>query len=139
MMDTDARTTQDPVADAARRAILRAAAEAYFDALLTNDLTVVPWAEQVRVHTPIAPGGPAEPLIGRDQVRSFFAAIAPGIDAVDVVTVYFSDDLRSVAAHAIVGMSQPPCRLRVVDRFDLDDDGRIVVQENHFDPRPALQ
>jgi hypothetical protein len=34
---------------------------------------------------------------------------------------------------------QPPAVLRVIDRFVVDDIGLIVEQENHYDPRPALE
>jgi hypothetical protein len=122
----------------ARRAVLRAVVEAYFNGLHAHDVAAVPWAGEVELHTPISPGGPAEPVIGSAQVRAFFDGIGPAIGAVEVRTIYFSDDLRSVAAHATIDMTQPPCQLSVVDRFVVDDDGRIVEQENHFDPRPAM-
>jgi hypothetical protein len=35
-------------------------------------------------------------------------------------------------------VADPPCVLRVVDRFTVDAAGRITQQENHYDPRPAL-
>jgi hypothetical protein len=28
--------------------------------------------------------------------------------------------------------------LRVADMFEVDSEGRITTQENHYDPRPAL-
>jgi hypothetical protein len=37
-----------------------------------------------------------------------------------------------------VHITQPPCVLRVVDRFLVDAEGMIREQENHYDPRPAL-
>ena len=30
-------------------------------------------------------------------------------------------------------------KLRVADLFEVDEAGQITAQENHFDPRPALQ
>ena len=124
--------------DDARRATLRAVVDSYFDGMHTHDLTAVPWHSDVRLHTPIGPGGPAEPIVGAEQVRAFFDAIGPAISSVEVRTVYFSDDLRSVAAHATIDMAEPACQLRVLDRFEVDDLGRITEQENHFDPRPAM-
>jgi hypothetical protein len=43
---------------------------------------------------------------------------------------------RRAQLRAII--ATPPCTLRVVDRFKVTADGRIVEQENHYDPRPAL-
>ena len=37
-----------------------------------------------------------------------------------------------------VGITNPPCMLRVVDRFTVNADGKITQQENHYDPRLTL-
>jgi len=124
--------------DDARRATLRGAVESYFDGMHTHDLTAIPWHAEVRLHTPIGPGGPAEAIVGAEQVRAFFDAIGPAIRSVHLHTVYFSDDLGSAAGHATIDMAEPACQLRVLDRFEVDDLGRIVEQENHFDPRLAM-
>lgn len=123
---------------AARRNELRAAANAYFDALRTGDLARVPWHDDIILRTPIAPGGTDQPITGGENVRSFFQAIAPAITTVTVIATYFTEDLTSIAARADIQLSTPPCILHVVDRFDVDDAGTITAQENHFDPRPAL-
>ena len=39
---------------------------------------------------------------------------------------------------AEVGILQPACVLRVADLFEVDTEGHITAQENHYDPRPAL-
>jgi len=127
-----------PDAERDRRMVLRTAVESYFSALSAHDVSTVRWHEDVTLTTPIAPGGPTQPLVGWTEVCAFFSAIGPAIGAVDVGTLYFSDDLRGAAVHATIEMLEPPCSLRVVDRFEVDDDGLIVQQENHFDPRPAM-
>ena len=124
--------------DDARRATLRGVVESYFDGMHAHDLTAIPWHGEVRLHTPIGPGGPAEAIVGAEQVRAFFDAIGPAIRSVHLHTVYFSDDLGSAAGHATIDMAEPACQLRVLDRFEVDDLGRIVEQENHFDPRLAM-
>jgi hypothetical protein len=124
--------------DAARRSRLRAVADAYFDALRTGDLAAVPWHDDVILRTPLAPGGADQPITGGENVRSFFQAIAPAITTVTIIATYFAEDLTGIASRADVHISEPPCVLRVVDRFDVDDAGSITAQENHFDPRPAV-
>jgi hypothetical protein len=121
-----------------RREQLRSAAAAYFDGLQRGDLTAVPWRDDAVLRTPIAPGGSEHPISGGDDVRAFFEAIAPGITGVTLLATYYSDDLTSVACRADIELAAPPCVLRVIDRFDVDDAGAITAQENHFDPRPAL-
>jgi hypothetical protein len=58
------------------------------------------------------------------------------LGAVSCSCVYFDDDLTGAVATAEVEvMLDPPVRLRVADRFVVDDEGLIIEQENHFDPR----
>jgi hypothetical protein len=38
-------------------------------------------------------------------------------------------------AETAITAINPPATWRVADRFTVDEDGRIVEQENHFDPR----
>jgi hypothetical protein len=117
---------------------LRAVVDAYFNGLKHKDLSQVPWHHDVVLRTPLAPGGADTPIHGDENVREFFNAIAPLVTDVTITEVYFADNGKSVAAQADISIAQPPCTLRVVDRFDVDTHNNIVAQENHFDPRPAL-
>jgi hypothetical protein len=55
-----------------------------------------------------------------------------------VIEHYFNEDLTVIASRSDVGITNPPCTLRVVDRFTVNAEGKITQQENHYDPRPAL-
>ena len=61
----------------------------------------------------------------------------PGLlGAATCTGVYFDDELTgAVATGEVEVMTDPPVLLRVADRFAVDDEGLIVEQENHFDPR----
>jgi hypothetical protein len=45
------------------------------------------------------------------------------------------DDLTAVCVEFYCGILEPKCTLRIIDRFTVDDAGRIIEQENFFDPR----
>lgn len=127
-----------------RKALLRAAATAYFTALRTKDFAGVPWDDDVVVRSPLAPPNgevPYEqhPLQGRATVARWFGNLAPNLGDVRVVDFYFNDDLSEVCVRADVDVRQPRCTLRVIDRFVVNGAGRISDQENHYDPRPAMQ
>ena len=122
-------------ATAARRAQLRAAAEAYFTGLAAKDLSRIPYAPDVRLHAPLAPGGADAPQVG-PAALAFLEGVLPAITDVRVLDFYVSDDLTGICATALVGIASPAVTLRVADRFTIDADGRIVEQENHYDPRP---
>ena len=76
--------------------------------------------------------------MGRDAVLAFFSALSPNLGEVRVVGHFLNEDLTAIITKAEVGILQPACVLRVADLFEVDADGRITAQENHYDPRPAL-
>jgi hypothetical protein len=121
-----------------RKTQLITAATAYFRGLAGKDFLSVPWAEAVVFRGPLSPGGAEVPLTGRDTVLAFFSALGPNLGEVQIVGHFFNEDLTAIITKADVGILQPPCVLRVADLFEIDADGRITAQENHYDPRPAL-
>jgi hypothetical protein len=121
-----------------RRSQLVSTAEAYFRGLAARDVSVVPWHPGVVFRGPLTPGAP-EPLQGAAAVRSWFEGLYPALGRIEVIEHHVADSQRSIATRADVHLTEPPCVLRVIDRFVVDDDGQIVEQENHYDPRPALQ
>ena len=112
--------------------------EMYFRGLARKDMSQVPWHPDVVFRGPLAPGAP-EPLRGSLAVRSWFEALYPALGPVEVVEHHVGEGRRSIATRADVHIVNPPSVLRVIDRFLVDDSGLIVEQENHYDPRPALQ
>ena len=122
--------------DTARRAKLRAAAEAYFSGLERSDFGSIPFAENVTLRAPLAPGGVHKPLIGREEARQiWWAPIQGAIGRVEILEHYFNEDGTGICTAALVGLAGTDIVLRVADRFVVDEQGLIVEQENHFDPR----
>jgi hypothetical protein len=121
-----------------RKAQLIAAATAFFDGLARKDITAVPWLETVVFRAPLLPGGAEAPIIGRDAVIAFLTALGPNLGEVRVIGHFLTEDLTAIVTKAEVEVLQPACVLRVADLFEVDAEGRITAQENHFDPRPAL-
>ena len=122
-----------------RQSQLKAIAEAYFKGLTQSDVSAVPWAADVILRSPLAPGGLETPLVGRQAVREWFAQLYPVLGETKVIEHYYNEDLTVIASRADVGITDPPSTLRVVDRFTINADGEITAQENHYDPRPALR
>lgn len=121
-----------------RKSQLITAATAYFDGLARRDFDSIPWADNVVFRGPLAPGGAETPLIGRDEVLAFFRALGPNLGDVRVIGHFLSEEFTSIMIKAEVGVLHPACVLRVADLFEVDLEGRITAQENHYDPRPAL-
>ncbi len=130
------RTHTTAAGAAGRRAQLRAAADAYLEGLAKKDFSLIPYADGVTLRAPLCPGGVHRPLVGKEALRTIWWAPLPAaLGAVRVLDHYYNDELTAICVEAevgIVGVAQP---LRVADRFTVDSEGKIVEQENHFDPR----
>ena len=120
-----------------RKAVIRVAVNGYFDALRNKDFNLIPFAENVSLRAPLAPGGVNQPLVGREAVRAAWWQPLPSLlGKVTCFGIYFDEDLTGAIAEGVVEiLLEPPVLLRVADRFTIDDEGRITEQENHFDPR----
>jgi hypothetical protein len=121
-----------------RKSQLITAATAYFEGLARKDFGSVPWADAVVFRGPLNPGGTEIPLRGRGSVVDFFTSLGPNLGEVRIIGHFLNDDLTAIVTKAEVGILQPRCVLRVADLFEVDAEGRITSQENHYDPRPAI-
>jgi hypothetical protein len=122
--------------DAQRKAQLRAVAEAYFDALAQKDFAAIPYDNHVTLRAPLAPGGVHHPLVGKEALRTiWWPPLVPALGAVRVLEHYLNDQLTAIITEAEIDIVNPPATLRVADRFTVNAAGKIIEQENHFDPR----
>jgi hypothetical protein len=50
---------------------------------------------------------------------------------------YINESLTAICTEAEITINavSPPVTLRVADRFMVSAEGKIIAQENHFDPR----
>jgi len=121
---------------AVRKARLRVAAEAFFSGLDRRDFEAIPFDEHVVFRAPIAPGGRHFPLLGRQALRTiWWPPLLSLLWEVRVISHYYNDDLTAIMTEADIHTRNPRATLRVADRFMINDAGRIIDQENHFDPR----
>ncbi len=129
--------TKQNVDAATRSTQLHALARGYVtEALGKKNFDAIPYADDVVLRAPIAPGGSAQPLVGRENLRTTWWAPLPGlIGDVEVLDTFVNQDLSAVIVEFLCGITNPPCTLRIVDRFKVNDEGEIVEQENFFDPR----
>ncbi len=130
-------------AAAERRAQLRSVADVYFNSLAKKDFEAIPYDENVTLRSPLAPPDLAVPyesypLEGRSAVVAWFQGLAPALGGTKVIDYYYNEDLTAICVEAEVGIVDPPATLRVADRFTVNAAGKIIDQENHYDPRPAF-
>lgn len=117
---------------AERREQLRNLAEGYFAA--------IPYANDVTLRAPLAPGGVNQPLVGKSSLyEQWWIPLVPALEGVGITVLehYLNESLTAICTEAIITINvvSPPAALRVADRFTLNAEGKIIEQENHFDPR----
>jgi hypothetical protein len=102
-----------------------------------KDFDAIPYEEDVVIRAPLCPGGSTQPLVGKENLRNIWWAPLPGLlGEVSILDTYVNQDLTAVTIefHLQVLVS-PPVELRIIDRFKVNEEGKITDQENFLDPR----
>ncbi len=125
---------------AKRREHLRAIAEGYFEALRRKDFSAIPYADNVTLRAPLAPGGVNQPLAGKEALHTkWWQPLEPALEGVQIkiFEYYINEAMTAIVTEAEIKINivDPPATLRVADRFTVNEQGKIIEQENHFDPR----
>lgn len=111
------------------------AVKAYFDGIGAKDVSRVPWGADAVLRTPLNPaGGASVPITGRGAIMDFFNGILPAVRGVKVLR-YYTGDEGWIAAQAEIDLANGNT-LNVLDAFRVEN-GEILEQQNHFDPREA--
>ena len=101
-----------------------------------KNFDAIPYHDQVSLRAPLNPGGSEVPITGKENLRSQWWAPLPDLmGKVMVFDTYVNHDLSAVTVEFHLQIIQPACTLRIIDRFEIDDQGLIIRQENFFDPR----
>ena len=105
-----------------------------------KNFDAIPYDEGVELRAPLCPGGSTSPLKGKENLRTQWWAPLPSlIGKVDVIDSYVNEKNSSVAIEFHCQILNPSCTLRIIDRFMVNDDGKIIKQENFLDPRDVTQ
>lgn len=123
-----------------RKERLQAIAEGYFEALRRQDFSAIPYDDNVSLRAPFGPGGVNRPLKGKAALRTqWWEPLGPALEGVEIKVLdhYINDSQTGIITEAEITINavEPPATLRVADRFTVDEQGKIIEQENHFDPR----
>jgi len=108
----------------------------YVDSLDSGDFDSIPYAENVELRAPLCPGGSANPLLGKNNLKEVWWSPLPDlVTGVKVIDSYVNNDQTGVTVEFLCNIDSIPCTLRVVDRLTINSKGQITNQENFFDPR----
>ena len=134
----EAKLMNNPVAVPAKASTLHQIARHYvLEGLGKKNFDAIPYADEVVLRAPLSPGGSANPLHGKENLRtSWWAPLPDLLGKVRVLDTYVNQDLTAVNVEFTCEiLLNPPVQLRIIDRFKVNAAGKITDQENFFDPR----
>ncbi len=131
------RTYNGALNESERKKQLHDLARSYvIDGLGAGNFEAIPYHENIELRAPIHPMGSQQPMNGRSFIKENWWTPLPGLVAgTDLLDTYVNEKLTRVTAEFFCHIKEPACTLRIVDRFTVDNDGKITNQENFFDPR----
>jgi hypothetical protein len=127
-MLTDTITKTQLLHDIARSYVINGLGAKNFDA--------IPYAEDVSLRAPLTAGGVWQPLIGKENLRNNWWAPLPSlVGKTTFIDSFVNEDETAVSVEFHCEILNPACTLRIIDRFKINKDGKIIEQENFLDPR----
>lgn len=101
-----------------------------------KNFDAIPYADDVSLRAPLTAGGVWQPLVGKESLRNNWWAPLPSlVGKTTLIDSFVNEDETAVAVEFHCEILSPACTLRVIDRFKIDEEGKIKEQENFFDPR----
>lgn len=122
-----------------RKKLLKQVAERYFEGLRTKSFSLIPFSDHITFRAPIAPGGVHQPLVGIKNVfEQWWQPLEPLLEgiSIEVVDHFYNEDQTAIISRADITLKDSGIQLRVADRFQVNEEGDIIEQENHFDASP---
>lgn len=123
--------------NASRKELLHRIASDYVTkGLGGKNFDAIPYHDEVEFRAPILPGGSEEPMVGCTNIKeNWWAPLPDLISGTTLVDTFVNGELTMVTVEFHCHITNPKCTLRIVDRFEVDASGKIIRQENFFDPR----
>jgi hypothetical protein len=130
-----------PTMTLSRTELLHEVARRYVvNGLRGKNFDAIPYDENAVLRAPLCPGGSNHPLYGKENIRQLWWAPLPSlIGDVQFLDSFANEDGTAVTAEFHCEILNPSCTLRVIDRFIVNEEGKIIEQENFFDPRDVTQ
>lgn len=101
-----------------------------------KNFDAIPYDDNVVLRAPLCEGGSEKPLKGKENLRSNWWAPLPGlVGSVELIDSFTNRENTAVTVEFHCEILSPACTLRIMDRFVINDEGKIIEQENFFDPR----
>ena len=118
---------------------LKKISETYFQALRDKDFSAIPFSNDIAFRAPLAPGGSHKPIKGKQNVfEQWWKPLEPALDGatINIIDHYYNESMTELITKAEITIAVMGVTLRAADRFIINEEGKIIEQENHFDASP---
>lgn len=106
------------------------------EGLAKGNFDAIPYHQDVELRAPLCPGGSAVPLKGKKQLREIWWKPLPDlVERCEIVDSFVNEEESAATVEFYCYIREPKAKLRIMDRFRINDRGEITAQENFFDPR----
>ena len=100
-----------------------------------KNFDAIPYDENVLLRAPLCSGGSEVPLQGKENLKQQWWTPLPSLlGKVKFIDCFINKDQSAFAVEFHCEILHPSCTLRVIDRFKINEAGKIIEQENFFDP-----
>ncbi len=118
---------------------LKKISETYFQALRDKNFSAIPFSDDIAFRAPLAPGGSHYPINGKQNVfEQWWKPLEPALDGatINIIDHYYNESMTELITKADITIAVMGVTLRAADRFIINEEGKIIEQENHFDASP---
>lgn len=98
-------------------------------------LETLPYHSDVELRAPLLPGGSTVPIKGRKKILETLGKVLESVESSELVDTYVNHDLTAATVEFYCNFKEPKTKLRIIDRFRINEAGQITEQENFYDPR----
>ncbi|MCW3108214.1 MAG: hypothetical protein JWQ09_2720 [Segetibacter sp.] len=119
-----------------RKELLKKIAETYFESLRNKNFSSIPYEDNIKLRVPLVPGGVNNPVQGKELIYAqWWQPLEPALEGVqiNILDHYYNESLTAIISEAEITLANPAITLRAADRFTINNEGKIIEQENHFD------
>ncbi|MEX2565563.1 MAG: nuclear transport factor 2 family protein [Cyclobacteriaceae bacterium] len=119
-----------------RKDLLHQIARDYVEeGLNKGNLENLPYHPNMELRAPLLPGGSTVPVKGRKKILEFLGKVLEIVENAELVDSYVNEDLTAATVEFYCKIKDPKTKLRIIDRFRVNEAGQVTDQENFYDPR----
>lgn len=102
-----------------------------YEGIAKGNLDAIPYHEGIKLRDPLSSGGTASPLKDKNKAYEAWWKALPGLlEKCELIDSHIDENQMSVTVEFYCYIRQPKVKLRLMDRFLIDEEGKIFAQEN---------